>query len=282
MRSPRHGLAGLVPAGVTVLVAALAGAGVASADPIDDQRSKVEPVRRHDRGARGGDRQARRGVRHRPRRAGPAGGGRRHGRGVPSPRKRPRSPTLQAELGDVAVQAYLDAGGSGMGIFSKPSQFSEDLQRDELTRVALNSGTADSDDLETAVNELTEQQESLEDQRGGGCRQGRGGRRRPGRGGGTDRGTARCPGRSRGRARRPDPRGAGASGPRVLGAHPGRSRSRSSPRRGTGRRGHPGPATGIRRQPDECGGGGGGGGNTSSGGGGGGNNTDVGGRWRWR
>ena len=41
MRSPRHGLAGLVPAGVTVLVAALAGAGVASADPIDDQRSKV-------------------------------------------------------------------------------------------------------------------------------------------------------------------------------------------------------------------------------------------------
>ncbi len=52
-----------------------------------------------------------------------------------------------------------------MGIFSEPSQFSEELQRDELTRVALNTGTADSDDLEQAVSELTEQQETLEQQR---------------------------------------------------------------------------------------------------------------------
>ncbi len=72
---------------------------------------------------------------------------------------------LQAQLGDVAVQAFIDTGTSGMGIFSEPSQFSEELQRDELTRVALNTGTADSDDLEQAVSELTEEQETLEQQR---------------------------------------------------------------------------------------------------------------------
>ena len=72
---------------------------------------------------------------------------------------------LQAQLGDVAVQAYVESGATGMGIFSEPAEFSEELQRDELTRVALNSGTADSDDLEQAVTELSEQQGALEEQR---------------------------------------------------------------------------------------------------------------------
>ena len=86
------------------------------------------------------------------------------------------------------MQAYVDSGTDGMGIFSEPSQFSEDLQRDELTRVALNNGTADSDDLEEAVNELTEEQEALEEQREEAAGQDRGGRRRPGGGRGADRG----------------------------------------------------------------------------------------------
>ncbi len=163
MRSPRHGLAGLIPAGVTVLIASLAGAGVASADPIDDQRSKVSQyadmiealeeetaklaeeydIALDELGQLEEDVAAAE-------------------EAVAA--KEVEVADLQAELGDVAVQAYLDSGGSGMGIFSKPAQFSEELQRDELTRVALNNGTADSDDLEQAVSELSEEQATLEDQ----------------------------------------------------------------------------------------------------------------------
>ena len=42
MRSLRPGVSSFVAAAVAVLVAPLVGAGVASADPVDDQRAKVE------------------------------------------------------------------------------------------------------------------------------------------------------------------------------------------------------------------------------------------------
>ena len=42
MRSLRPGFSGSVVTGVTVLIASLTAAGVASADPVDDQRNKVE------------------------------------------------------------------------------------------------------------------------------------------------------------------------------------------------------------------------------------------------
>ena len=165
MRSLRPGLSGLVAAGVTVLVASLAGAGVASADPIDDQRSKVEQyadmiealeeetarlaeeydIALDELGQLEDDvAAAEEAV------AEKAGRGR---RAAGRARRRRRAGVSSTPA------------PSGMGIFSEPSQFSEELQRDELTRVALNSGTADSDDLEQAVSELTEQQETLEEQR---------------------------------------------------------------------------------------------------------------------
>jgi peptidoglycan DL-endopeptidase CwlO len=164
MRSLRPGFSGPVLAGVTVLVASLSGAGVVSADPIDDQRSKVEQyadmleameeetarlaeeydVALDERGQLEDDVAAAEEA---------------------VAEKQAEVTALQSQLGDVAVQAYLDSGTSGMGIFGEPGQFNEELQRDELTRVALNTGTADSDDLEQAVSELTEEQDTLEQQR---------------------------------------------------------------------------------------------------------------------
>ena len=164
MRSLRPGFSGPVLAGVTVLVASVSGAGVVFADPIDDQRGKVEQyadmiealeeetarlaeeydIALDELGQLEEDVAAAEEA---------------------VAEKQAEVAELQAELGDVAVQAFLDAGTSGMGIFSEPSQFSEELQRDELTRVALNTGTADSDDLEEAVSELDEEQETLEQQR---------------------------------------------------------------------------------------------------------------------
>ena len=73
---------------------------------------------------------------------------------------------LQGELSDVAVQAFMGAGGGGLGpIFTDSTSFNADLQRDELTRAALNTGTADSDDLDRELNVLADAQELLENQR---------------------------------------------------------------------------------------------------------------------
>jgi septal ring factor EnvC (AmiA/AmiB activator) len=146
MRSLRLQNSGFVVAGVTVLVASLSGVGVVSADPIDDQEAKVEQYADmlealEEETARLAEeydiavdelRQLEEDVATAEEAVA---------------EKEAEVAALQAELGDVAVQAYVDSGTSGMGIFSEPAQFSKDLQRDELTRVALNSGTADSDDL---------------------------------------------------------------------------------------------------------------------------------------
>jgi cell wall-associated NlpC family hydrolase len=73
---------------------------------------------------------------------------------------------LQDELSDVAIQAFINAGSGGMGaIFTNSQSFNDDLQRSELSRAALSTGTADSDDLERELGELADAQEELETQR---------------------------------------------------------------------------------------------------------------------
>lgn len=73
---------------------------------------------------------------------------------------------LQEELSAVAVQAYMGAGNNGLGpIFTNSTEFNDELQRDELIRTALNTGTADSDDLDRELNELAEAQDNLESKR---------------------------------------------------------------------------------------------------------------------
>jgi cell wall-associated NlpC family hydrolase len=163
MRSLRPGVSGLVVAGAAVLVLPLTSAGVASADPIADQEAKVEQYADMLEGleeetahlaeeydiALDELHQLEEDV---------------AAAEEAVAEKQAEVTELQAQLGDVAVQAYLDSGTDGLGIFSEPTHVNEELQRNELTRVALNSGTADSDDLAQAVNELTEQHETLEEQ----------------------------------------------------------------------------------------------------------------------
>ena len=74
---------------------------------------------------------------------------------------------LQGQLGEVAVQAFMGGTSSNaLGpLLGDAAAFNEDLQRDELTRVALNAGTADSDDLARAVSALADEQQALQDQR---------------------------------------------------------------------------------------------------------------------
>lgn len=73
---------------------------------------------------------------------------------------------LQGQLGQVAVQAFMGVGSTSFGpMFSDSADVNADLQRSELSRVTLNTGTADSDDLDRAVRELSDQQADLESQR---------------------------------------------------------------------------------------------------------------------
>ncbi len=73
---------------------------------------------------------------------------------------------LRGELSDVAVRAFTNSGADGLGpMFSDSSQYTESLQRDQLSRIALSTGTASTDQLDEAVADLHEERERLEDKR---------------------------------------------------------------------------------------------------------------------
>ena len=71
---------------------------------------------------------------------------------------------LRGDLAEVAVQAFMGAGTNGLGpVFNDSSAYTEDLQRDQLARVALSAGDATTDELDEAVADLNEQRGVLED-----------------------------------------------------------------------------------------------------------------------
>ena len=73
---------------------------------------------------------------------------------------------LRSELGAVAVQTFMGAGTNGLGPMLDDSQaYTEQLQRDQLARVALSSGDATTDQLDVAVEDLKAQRSTLEDKR---------------------------------------------------------------------------------------------------------------------
>jgi cell wall-associated NlpC family hydrolase len=73
---------------------------------------------------------------------------------------------LRGELGDLAVRSFIGAGSNGLGpMFTASSEFTADLQRDQLSRVALSAGTATTDELDQAVADLEEERATLEDKR---------------------------------------------------------------------------------------------------------------------
>src|SRR5829696_1928043 len=70
---------------------------------------------------------------------------------------------LRTELGAVAVQSFMGAGTDGLGpVFNGSRAYTEQLQRDQLSRVALSTGDATRDELDQAVEDLKGERANLE------------------------------------------------------------------------------------------------------------------------
>ncbi|HWM18509.1 MAG TPA: NlpC/P60 family protein [Ilumatobacteraceae bacterium] len=72
--------------------------------------------------------------------------------------------TLRGDLSEVAVRAFTGAGGDVLGpLFSNAAAYSDTLQRDQLSRVALSVGTATTDDLDALIADLDAERADLAD-----------------------------------------------------------------------------------------------------------------------
>jgi cell wall-associated NlpC family hydrolase len=72
--------------------------------------------------------------------------------------------TLRGELSEVAVRAFTGSGGDLLGpLFSNAATYSDTLQRDQLSRVALNVGTSTTDDLDALIADLDAERSDLAD-----------------------------------------------------------------------------------------------------------------------
>ncbi len=71
---------------------------------------------------------------------------------------------LQGQLTSIAIDTFTSGGAAGglSPIFSSAESFTEDLQRDELARVALIQGTGSSDDLVDLLSTLDDERSVLE------------------------------------------------------------------------------------------------------------------------
>jgi len=70
---------------------------------------------------------------------------------------------LQGKLTSIAVDRFTSGGSESLTpLFSTAAQYSEDLQRQELSRAALNQGTGTSDELVDLLSSLADEQAALE------------------------------------------------------------------------------------------------------------------------
>jgi peptidoglycan DL-endopeptidase CwlO len=73
---------------------------------------------------------------------------------------------LRGDLAQVAVRAYTGAGTDVLGpLFSDAAAYSDGLQRDQYSRVALDVGTGTTDDLDELIGEIDDERSDLEDKR---------------------------------------------------------------------------------------------------------------------
>jgi cell wall-associated NlpC family hydrolase len=73
---------------------------------------------------------------------------------------------LRGQLSEVAVQAYMGAGTGGASpVFNSTAGVTDSLARDQLSRVALSTGTATTDQYDQAVADLEHEQARLDDAR---------------------------------------------------------------------------------------------------------------------
>jgi peptidoglycan DL-endopeptidase CwlO len=70
---------------------------------------------------------------------------------------------VQQHLGNVAVQKYIEGDSGGLGpLFTDPADIGEGLQKEQLTRVALNAGSATTDDFEQLIKDFNAEKLKLE------------------------------------------------------------------------------------------------------------------------
>lgn len=70
---------------------------------------------------------------------------------------------LQRQLADIAVDKFMSGGSSGLTpLFSSAEGFTDDLERTQLTRVALDQGAGSTDEMIQLVEQLTEDKAALD------------------------------------------------------------------------------------------------------------------------
>ena len=81
-----------------------------------------------------------------------------------SPASRPRSTRCAASCRRSPCRRFMGAGTNGLGpMFTDSTAFTDDLQRDQLARVALSAGTATTDELDQAVTDLEDERAELDE-----------------------------------------------------------------------------------------------------------------------
>ena len=70
---------------------------------------------------------------------------------------------LQGQLADIALGKFMSGGSNGLTpLFSSAAAFTDDLQRIELSRVALDQGAGTSDELASLIDDLNAERATLE------------------------------------------------------------------------------------------------------------------------
>lgn len=70
---------------------------------------------------------------------------------------------LQAQLADIAIDKFTSGGSTGLApLFSSAAGFTDELERNELARVALDQGAGTSDEMQALVEQLTEDKAALD------------------------------------------------------------------------------------------------------------------------
>lgn len=70
---------------------------------------------------------------------------------------------LQGQLAEIAIDKFTSGGSSGLTpLFSSASGFTDELERGELARVALDQGAGTTDELQVLIEQLTEDKAALD------------------------------------------------------------------------------------------------------------------------
>ena len=70
---------------------------------------------------------------------------------------------VEAQMTAIAIDKFTSGGSTGLApVFSSPQVFTDDLQRSELSKVALNQGAGTSDEMQALISDLADATTKLE------------------------------------------------------------------------------------------------------------------------